>query len=120
MQDGAHRRVTRIRNCAASKSSRALLFPPIRCNSPWQQGQISLSISTTTSIRGRCSGEVRQVYPALASPRLAAFRCAGAGRRSLPNQNRFRRHQPAGRMLDDRAIAVANIQKMNTQHGPSS
>jgi hypothetical protein len=50
------RRVTRIRNCAGTRSSRSLLSSPIRCNSPWQQGQVLSSMSTTTSIRGRCVG----------------------------------------------------------------
>src|SRR6266576_1871216 len=49
-------RVTRTRNCAGTMSSRSLLSSPIRCNSPWQQGQILSSMSTTISIRGKCAG----------------------------------------------------------------
>ena len=43
-------------NCAHTISSRSLLSSPIRCNSPWQHGQVLSSMSTTISIRGRCAG----------------------------------------------------------------
>jgi hypothetical protein len=55
------RRVTSTRNCAGTMSSRSLLSSPIRCNSPWQHGQVLLSMSTTISIRGRCPGSARRL-----------------------------------------------------------
>jgi hypothetical protein len=59
-------------NCAGPISSRSLLSSPIRCSSPWQQGQVLSSMSTMTSIRGRCGGAA--IVAALARPFRPAFR----------------------------------------------
>jgi len=69
------RRVTSTRNCAGTMSSRSLLSSPIRCNSPWQQGQVLLSISTTISTRGKCAGNEPRLVRRFSA---RAVRSAGA------------------------------------------
>lgn len=69
------RRVTTTRNCAGTMSSRSLLSSPIWCRSPWQQGQVLASRSTTTSIRGRCAGSAPRLLRRL---RARSARPSGA------------------------------------------
>jgi len=69
-----------FRNCGGTRSSRSLLSSPIRCNSPWQQGQILLSMSMTTSIRGRRAGKAprlpRRLRARTSRPSGALTSCA--------------------------------------------
>ncbi|MGY4503267.1 hypothetical protein ACVWYH_007224 [Bradyrhizobium sp. GM24.11] len=75
------RRVTRLRNCAGTRSSRSLLSSPIRCNSPLATGA-GLIVDIDDDLDPR---QVRRqgatVAAALASPRLTAFRRADVMRR---------------------------------------
>ncbi len=90
----------RIRNCAGTKSSRSLLSSPIRCSSPWQQGQVLSSISTI-DLGPR---HVRRHAPRL--PRRLRVRACAAQllrtRNSRPRADRKRGAEAHRRILRDR------------------
>ena len=106
------RRVTTTRNCAGTMSSRSLLSSPIRCSSPWQQGQVLSSMSTTTSIRGRCAGSAprltRRLRARSARPSGAVSSSTGLGKgRDLLDVLEAQQHLLLGKRLCLPAKAVA-------------